>query len=54
MEVEQAQMGLEKPPVGVRRRRYISAQKLVEAQAQGRELIGPAPPPRQKEDDHDG
>ena len=49
MEVEQAQMGLEKPPVEYVDGAYISAQKLVEAQAQGRELIGPAPPPPQKD-----
>ena len=49
MEVEQAQMGLEKPPVEYVDGAYISAQKLVEAQAQGRELIGPAPSPLQKD-----
>jgi IS5 family transposase len=49
MEVEQAQMGLEKPPVEYVDGAYISAQKLVEAQAQGREIIGPAPPPPQKD-----
>jgi transposase len=42
MEAEQAAMGLEKPPVQYVDGAYISAQKLVEAQAQGRELIGPA------------
>jgi len=45
MEAEQAAMGLEKPPVQYVDGAYISAQKLVEAAAAGRELIGPAPPP---------
>ena len=35
-------MGLEKPPVQYVDAAYISAQKLVEAAAQGREIIGPA------------
>jgi transposase len=43
MELEQKAMGLEKPPVQYVDAAYISAQKLVEAQAEGRELIGPAP-----------
>ena len=42
MEQEQAAMGLEKPPVQYVDAAYISAQKLVEAAAQGREIIGPA------------
>ena len=42
MEAEQAAMGLDKPPVQYVDGAYISAQKLVEAQAQGRQLIGPA------------
>jgi transposase len=42
MEEEQAAMGLEKPPVKYVDAAYISAEKLVEAHAQGRELIGPA------------
>ncbi len=47
MEQEQAQMGLEKPPVQYVDAAYISAQKLAQAQAEGRELIGPAlPAPR--------
>jgi hypothetical protein len=45
MEAEQAAMGLGKPPVQYVDGAYISAQKLVEAAAVGRELIGPAPPP---------
>jgi transposase len=43
MEAEQAQMGLEKPSELYVDAAYISAQQLVEAQAQGRELIGPVP-----------
>ena len=49
MDQEQAQMGLDKPPVKYVDAAYVSAQKLVEAQAEGRELIGPAQPaPRQE------
>jgi transposase len=43
MEQEQARMGLEKPPVQYVDAAYISTQQLVQAQAEGRELIGPAP-----------
>ena len=43
MEAEQAAMGLEKPPVNYVDAAYVSTEKLVEAAAQGRELIGPAP-----------
>lgn len=43
MEVEQQGLGLEKPSVNYVDAAYISAQKLVEAAAEGRELIGPAP-----------
>jgi hypothetical protein len=50
MEVEQAAMGLDKPPVQYVDSAYISAQKLVQAQAEGREIIGPALPGPQKED----
>jgi hypothetical protein len=50
MEVEQAAMGLDKPPVQYVDSAYISAQKLVQAQAEGRELIGPALPGPQKGD----
>jgi transposase len=49
MEQEQAQMGLEKPPVQYVDAAYVSAQKLAHAQAEGRELIGPALPTRQME-----
>jgi transposase len=43
MEAEQQTMGLEKPPVHYVDAAYVSTEKLVEAKAQGRELIGPAP-----------
>ena len=43
MEVEQRTMGLEKPPVEYVDAAYVSTEKLVEAAAEGRELIGPAP-----------
>jgi transposase len=49
MEQEQARMGWEKPPVLYVDGAYVSAQKLVEAQAQGRELIGPAQPAPRKD-----
>jgi len=49
MEQEQAQMGLEKPLVQYVDAAYVSAQKLAQAQAEGRELIGPALPSRQVE-----
>jgi transposase len=42
MEQEQAEMGVEKPPVQYVDAAYISAKRLVEVQAEGRELIGPA------------
>jgi hypothetical protein len=42
MDREQAQMGLEKPPVQYVDSAYVSAQKLAQAQAEGREIIGPA------------
>ncbi len=42
MEQEQAQMGLDKPPVQYVDGAYVSAQKLAQAQAEGRELMGPA------------
>jgi len=49
MDQEQAQMGLEKPPVQYVDGAYVSAEKLAQVQAQGRELIGPAQPaPRQE------
>jgi transposase len=49
MEQEQAEMGLAKPPVQYVDGAYVSAQKLAEAQAEGRELIGPAQPAPQKD-----
>lgn len=42
MEAEQQTMGLEKPPVNYVDAAYVSTGKLLEAAAQGRELIGPA------------
>jgi transposase len=42
VEKEQAKMGLEKPPQMYVDGGYISAEKLTQAQAEGRELIGPA------------
>ncbi len=50
MEREQQALGLDKPPVQYVDAAYISAQKLVEAAAQGRELIGPAAPPANNND----
>jgi hypothetical protein len=47
-EAAPAAMGLSKPPVQYVDGAYIPAQKLVEAAAAGRELIGPAPPPAQR------
>jgi hypothetical protein len=49
MEAEQAAMGLDKPPVQYVDAAYVSAQKLVQAQADGREIIGPALPGPQKD-----
>jgi hypothetical protein len=45
MEAEQQTMGLEKPPVNYVDAAYVSTEKLVEAAAEGRELIGPAQGP---------
>jgi transposase len=50
MEAEQKAMGLEKPSVQYVDAAYISTQKLVEAAAQGQELIGPAPASSQNND----
>jgi hypothetical protein len=49
MEAEQAAMGLPKPPVQYVDGAYVSAQKLAQAQAEGRELMGPAQPAPRKE-----
>jgi hypothetical protein len=49
MEQEQAQRGWEKPPVQYVDGAYVSAQKLVQAQAEGREIIGPAQPAPRKD-----
>jgi transposase len=52
MEQEQQDMGLDKPPVQYVDAAYISTQKLLEAAAEGRELIGPAPGAASKDDQH--
>jgi hypothetical protein len=49
MEQEQAPMGMDKPPVQYADGAYVSAQKLAEVQAEGRELIGPAQPAPRKD-----
>lgn len=49
MEQAQAAMGLAPPPVQYVDGAYISAQKLAQAQAEGRQLIGPAQPAPQPE-----
>ena len=49
MEAEQAAMGLAKPPAQYVDAAYVSTQKLLQAQAEGRELIGPAPAAVQKD-----
>jgi hypothetical protein len=50
MEQEQQALGMDKPPVQYVDAAYISTRKLVEAAAQGRELIGPAAPPANNND----
>jgi hypothetical protein len=45
MEAEQRAMGMDKPPVQYVDAAYISAGQLMEAAAEHRELIGPAPAP---------
>jgi hypothetical protein len=49
MELEQAHMGFDKPSVLYVDASYVSAQKLARAQAEGREIIGPALPGPQKD-----
>ena len=49
VEQEQAAMGWAKPPVQYVDGAYVSAQKLAEAQAEGRELMGPAQPAPRKD-----
>lgn len=49
MEQEQAAMGMAKPPVQYVDGAYVSAEKLAQAQAEGREIIGPAQPAPRKE-----
>jgi len=48
--VEQAEMGLEKPPVQYVDAAYVSGEKMAEAAAEGRLMMGPAQPaPHNKE-----
>jgi transposase len=50
MAAEQAEMGMEKPPVEYVDGAYVSGEKLAEVQAEGRVLMGPAQPaPQNKE-----
>jgi transposase len=49
VEQEQAFMGLEKAPVLYVDGAYVSAQKLAQAQSEGRQIIGPAQPAPKKE-----
>jgi hypothetical protein len=49
MDEDQGAMGMEKPPVRYVDGAYVSAQKLVQAQAEGRQIIGPAQPAPQKD-----
>jgi hypothetical protein len=49
MDQEQAQMGWEKPLVKYVDGAYVSAHKLAQAHAEGREIIGPAQPAPQKD-----
>jgi transposase len=50
MEAEQAAMGLEKPPVQYVDGAYVSAKIIVEAQAEGRVIMGPAQPAPKNKD----
>ena len=52
MEQEQQAVGMEKPPVQYVDAAYISTQKLMEAAAEGRELIGHSPGAASKDDSH--
>ena len=52
MATEQKALGMDKPPVQYVDAAYISAEKLVEAAAEGRELIGPAPGAPNNNDGH--
>jgi len=49
VEQEQAAMGLEKAPVLYVDGAYVSAEKLAQAQTEGREIVGPAQPSPKKE-----
>lgn len=49
VEKEQAAMGLERAPELYVDGAYVSAEKLAQAQREGRQLIGPAQPPPKKE-----
>lgn len=49
VEEEQAGMGLEKPSAWYVDGAYVSAERLAQAQSEGRELIGPAQPSPKKE-----
>jgi hypothetical protein len=49
MAAEQAAMGLAKPPVLYVDGAYVSAHELAQAQAEGREIIGPAQPAPRKD-----
>jgi hypothetical protein len=49
VEAEQAQMGLDKPEAWYVDGAYVSAERLAQAQSEGREFIGPAQPAPKKE-----
>lgn len=49
VEQQQAQMGLEKPAEWYLDAAYVSAERLAQAQAEGRQLIGPAQPAPKKD-----
>ena len=52
MSTEQKALGMDPPPVQYVDAAYISAEKLLEAAAEGRELIGPAPAAPNNNDGH--